>query len=100
MSLDRGALAHLRHELRTPLNHIIGYGEMLVEDAGRPEIEPALGGILGDAKALLGLINEFLAPASVEGGLDMAILRAKLDPPLGRILAACSGLQQDRKSVV
>ena len=94
MSLDRGALAHLRHELRTPLNHIIGYGEMLVEDAGRPEIEPALGGILGDAKALLGLINEFLAPASVEGGLDMAILRAKLDPPLGRILSACSGLRQ------
>ena len=33
---DPAALAHLRHELRTPLNHIIGYSEMLLEDAGEP----------------------------------------------------------------
>ena len=25
--------SHLRHELRTPLNHVIGYAEMLLEDA-------------------------------------------------------------------
>ena len=34
VSIDRAALAQLRHELRTPLNHIIGYSEMLLEDAG------------------------------------------------------------------
>src|SRR5207244_12938839 len=27
-------LRKLRHELRTPLNHILGYAEMLMEDAG------------------------------------------------------------------
>ena len=27
-------LSHLRHELRTPLNHIIGFSEMLLEEAG------------------------------------------------------------------
>jgi signal transduction histidine kinase len=31
--MDRAALAHLRHEVRTPLNHIIGYSEMLQEEA-------------------------------------------------------------------
>ena len=32
MTVDRAAIAYLRHELRTPLNHIIGYGEMLLEE--------------------------------------------------------------------
>jgi signal transduction histidine kinase len=27
------AVAQLRHDLRTPVNHIIGYSEMLLEDA-------------------------------------------------------------------
>ena len=93
MSMDRGALAHLRHELRTPLNHIIGYGEMLVEDAGRPELAPALQAILGDAQQLLVLINEFLAPAAGDGGLDIAGLPAQLGTPLERIRAACGALK-------
>ena len=92
MSLDRGALAHLRHELRTPLNHIIGYGEMLVEDGERPELVPALKAILGDAQELLALINEILAPVA-EGSLDMAALPAQLGAPLERIRAACGALQ-------
>ncbi|HEU4464000.1 MAG TPA: histidine kinase dimerization/phospho-acceptor domain-containing protein, partial [Gemmatimonadota bacterium] len=38
-ALDAGPIdteelgSHLRHELRTPLNHVIGYAEMLLEDA-------------------------------------------------------------------
>ncbi len=91
--MDRGALAHLRHELRTPLNHIIGYGEMLVEDAGRPELKPALQEILGDAQQLLVLINEFLAPAAGDGGVDIAGLPAQLGAPLERIRAACGALK-------
>ena len=94
MSMDRGALAHLRHELRTPLNHIIGYGEMLLEDAGRPELAAALRGILDDAKVLLGLIGEFLAPAAEAGSIDTARLQDALGPPLARILAACRGLER------
>ena len=94
MSMDRGALAHLRHELRTPLNHIIGYGEMLLEDAGRPELLPGLRAILEDAKVLLGLIGEFLAPAAEAGGIDTARLQDALGPPLARILAQCAGLKQ------
>ena len=32
-SIKGPGLAELRHNLRTPLNHILGYGEMLIEDA-------------------------------------------------------------------
>ncbi len=91
--MDRGALAHLRHELRTPLNHIIGYGEMLVEDADRPELVPALKSILADAQQLLGLINEFLAPAG-EAGVDIAALPAQLGAPLQRIRTTCEDLKR------
>jgi signal transduction histidine kinase len=45
VTIDRATLSHLRHELHTPLNHIIGYSEMLLEDAaddGNAALEPGL----------------------------------------------------------
>jgi len=33
------SLAYLRHELRTPINHILGYCELLIEDAGERHLE-------------------------------------------------------------
>ena len=33
-TLKDESLAHLRHELRTPVNHILGYSDLLIEDAG------------------------------------------------------------------
>jgi len=52
------ALAELRHELRTPLNHIIGYCEMLIEDAGDAEdgrLVNDLTKVLTAGRHLLGL---------------------------------------------
>jgi len=92
--VDRATLAHLRHELRTPLNHIIGYGEMLLEDGGRPELHPGLRLILEDAGVLLGLVNDVLAPAAAEAGVvDLARLPSELGPPLERILGSCDGVK-------
>ena len=48
--------SRLLHDLRTPLNQIIGYAEMLLEDAesaGRAEAETSLRRLLDSAQACL-----------------------------------------------
>ncbi len=91
MTEDPTPLAQLRHELRTPLNHIIGYSEMLLEEAvesWRIELEPGLHQLLEDARQLLGLINNLLAPSKGEvGTVDLASVRGELTPIMGRIIA-------------
>ncbi|MEI8292593.1 MAG: SpoIIE family protein phosphatase [bacterium] len=57
------ALAQLRHDLRTPVNQIIGYSEMLLEDAVESGTDPNasdLKKIRSSAHDLLRLINERL----------------------------------------
>ena len=38
-TLKSESFAHLRHELRTPVNHILGYVELLIEDASARNLE-------------------------------------------------------------
>ncbi|MCA1595444.1 MAG: response regulator, partial [Chloroflexi bacterium] len=55
------------HELRTPLNQIIGYSELLVEQAheeGQDGFVPDLNKILSAGQQLLSIINHRLAPRS------------------------------------
>ena len=64
-------LANMSHELRTPMNAIIGYSEMLIEDAA--DLEPDefvadLQKILSAGKHLLGLINDVLDLSKIEAG--------------------------------
>jgi sigma-B regulation protein RsbU (phosphoserine phosphatase) len=54
------AASQLRHDLKTPVNHIIGYSEMLLEDAeecGNESSASDLKKIRSAAQELLGLIN-------------------------------------------
>src|SRR6267142_2519564 len=63
------SLSEVRHNMRTPINHILGYGEMLMEDAedqGREEFLPDLRRILEDGKLALAVINGALTPATNE----------------------------------
>ena len=60
---DPYSVSHLRHELRTPLNHIIGYSELLLEEARDSQLEPFTGDlqkIHTAAKTLLGMLNALL----------------------------------------
>lgn len=64
-------LANMSHELRTPMNAIIGYSEMLQEEAEDLEqtaFIPDLQKIHGAGKHLLGLINDILDLSKVEAG--------------------------------
>jgi phosphoserine phosphatase RsbU/P len=65
-TLDGSELRFIRHELRTPLNQILGYSEMLREDAvdgGDQPLADDLGKIEKAARNLLSLINVHLAPS-------------------------------------
>ena len=62
-------LANMSHELRTPLSAVIGYTEMLedeAEDMGEQATLTDLGKIKTNAKHLLGLINDVLDLSKVE----------------------------------
>ncbi len=70
-------LANMSHELRTPLNHIIGYAEMLQEDAereGRAEAVSDLKKVVTSARSLLGVLHSILDAARLEAGtIDLTI---------------------------
>ena len=63
------AASQLRHDLRTPVNHIIGYSEMLLEDAeecGNESSASDLKKIRSAAHELLGLINTRLSAGGLQ----------------------------------
>ena len=64
-------LANMSHELRTPMNAILGYSEMLIEEAEDLEQEdfiPDLQKINKAGTHLLALINDVLDLAKIESG--------------------------------
>jgi len=64
-------LANMSHELRTPMNAIIGYSEILREDAedmGEENFVADLDKIHSAANQLLGLINDVLDISKIESG--------------------------------
>ena len=90
------AVAELRHELRTPLNLIIGYCEMLLEDATVDDRRTALEQTLVAGRDILERINAAVPSSRSEiSDDDFEALRTTLREPHGRILAATSALLND-----
>jgi signal transduction histidine kinase/CheY-like chemotaxis protein len=64
-------LANMSHELRTPMNAILGYSEMLIEEAedvGQDGFIPDLQKVKQAGNHLLALINDVLDLAKIESG--------------------------------
>ena len=64
-------LANMSHELRTPMNAILGYSEMLIEEAEdleQEEFVPDLKKINQAGNHLLSLINDVLDLSKIESG--------------------------------
>ncbi len=84
--------AQWRHELRTPLNHIIGYSEMLIEEAGiEKRMIPDLQKIHTAAHHLLDLINTKIGASPPSTHPHPSTAEDEIADPLfpmsGRILA-------------
>ena len=74
-------LANMSHELRTPMNAILGYSEMLIEEAedtGQDEFIPDLEKINQSGRHLLNLINDVLDISKIESG-KMSTYAEELD---------------------
>ncbi|WP_127600022.1 ATP-binding protein [Nitratireductor alexandrii] len=91
-------LAKMSHELRTPLNAVLGYSEILLEDAeleGRGEDIADLQKISAAGKHLLAMVNDILDISKIEAGkmelnvepIDLAGLIDEIEAT-GRPLAA------------
>ena len=64
-------LANMSHELRTPLNGILGYADLLLEEAeddGNDRMAADLNKISHSGKHLLSLINDILDLSKIEAG--------------------------------
>lgn len=64
-------VANMSHELRTPLNAVIGYSQMLMDDAlieGDQETADDLDKIQGAGQHLLRLVNDVLDFSKIEAG--------------------------------
>lgn len=89
----RASLAHMRHELKTPINAILGYSEMLIEDAresGGDAIED-LGRIRKAGAELLSLVEAILDPARAEGERRIEDFAAEVETKLRTPVTAVVG---------
>jgi diguanylate cyclase (GGDEF)-like protein len=97
--LKHESLAHLRHELRTPVNHILGYSELLIEDARARHLEafiPVFQQIQSGGRQLLESIQTTLAEKTGSPReLNLETFKESLHGTAAEVLKTSSSLLED-----
>lgn len=79
-------LANMSHEIRTPMNAIMGFGELLTEEALNPEQLSYARMICSSSRSLLALINDVLDYSKIEAGkLTIHVTECRIGELLGEI---------------
>ncbi len=97
-------LANMSHELRTPLNAVIGYSEMLIDqaqDEGFDAITPDLNKINSAGHHLLGLINSILDLSKIEAGkMEVFFEKFKVEDVVNDIIATITPLIEKNENTL
>jgi PAS domain S-box-containing protein len=97
-------LANMSHELRTPMNAILGYSEMLIEEAEDLEQEdfiPDLKKIHQSGAHLLSLINDVLDLSKIESGkMEAFAEEIDLDVLIDEVSATVHPLLEKNKNIL
>src|SRR5207245_7163758 len=92
---------NLKHELRTPLNHIIGYCEMLIEQAQDEGLEvfiADLDRIHSAGKRLLGVIDDLCDPVASRK-MDEGMMHHEVRTPLDQVIGYAEMLQEQAEEL-
>ncbi len=91
-------LSRMSHELRTPMNAILGFAQLLENEALPSEQADAIARILKAGRHLLGLINEVLDISRIEaGGLNLQMERLRPFDVMQAALELMAPLAAERK---
>jgi PAS domain S-box-containing protein len=97
-------LANMSHELRTPMNAILGYAEMLAEDAEEEGNDAQLADIkeiMDAGQHLLSLVNDVLDISKVEAGrMDLYLENFDLTKMMGEVATTTKALVDKNRNAM
>ena len=97
-------LANMSHELRTPLNAVIGYSELLLEEAMEgddPDTIESLRRIQVSGKHLLALISNILDLTKIEAGkMDLFLESFDIETVIDEVISAIRPLSDTNRNTL
>ena len=93
-------LANMSHEIRTPMNAILGYSQIMSDDAGLTPLQrKAIDTIESSGEHLLALINDILDLSKIEAGREALHQEPFVVTDLVRDLAALFEMRSQQKGL-